>query len=878
VKDAWDDSLSPGSRFSVITFGTPTALYQQSVSSTVKPRQRLRSRFINIIDPDDIVPFVYNIARTRFATLKKELKIPDPLPRARELLLGLLRAGTQLTIGHSDNNDGRVGKLLLGILHFLSPDSTPGAHIGRVILRTGPQHFLRISENESATMQRLIIAGEHNNMAQLLRTHSMVAYFSEWKGFVDLSPTSNHPRALGNRGADDLRMSLLPAILNADARQSIPTKIEYRIFVKSSIAPNIFEAAKLCYQIQGDGGVLEEEMKLGFAPAANDTVSSSSCFHKSNWILMYLQYPCFYFVLSQTEVAFSFVAAEDFSDKAWLAVLSGRVELVDCFGFSHPVTLPLGIECPPLTDLRNPGTNIFPKHAMLWALVAQVSHTMEYESDQEVTLCNKARLICEHIDALVGASSPELFCANLRIIFDEVDATWRTTLVDEVDIETQETEVIRDFVPNSAKGAVRRKLIRLLLDANPERQYGEEYRRVTLSEVERRKPGHFLKCFKQVPRVPSFGKSLAGYASVLQAAKGSFMDGPSRRIAEAKRSLALNHLRLSMIVIHAIINSQIFPPPTWLLDYTKPPQIALLWDAGLTFLISAIGVLFTADHALVNTLSRLRPKEPAMSDYGKLIRAAFAIAVADEQQELEEQFPGNAAAEIRLRVWSESRISDIKEMIGNPVGTPKWPCPFPPSTDYALWFLAVAQLGRLRHIAGLITNIGAIGPSRVGKSELMTAIFDIDRSVFNPGADDQARTLDVRAYRSGQLLLLDCPGLNEGSETARYATSFVMDLLHVFIVVLDYKEAATETTKEALRSLAGQLVERKTQPFRIILNRVDEAISPRTSTDPDHWARDINARKQHVIRELQRQFNNRDYVETLISRPHPTFPDRRFSK
>jgi hypothetical protein len=58
VKGAWDDStsLSPSSRFSVITFATPTALYQHSVTTKAKPPTQLRSRFINVIDPDDIVP------------------------------------------------------------------------------------------------------------------------------------------------------------------------------------------------------------------------------------------------------------------------------------------------------------------------------------------------------------------------------------------------------------------------------------------------------------------------------------------------------------------------------------------------------------------------------------------------------------------------------------------------------------------------------------------------------------------------------------------------------------------------------------------------------------------------------------------------------
>jgi hypothetical protein len=285
VKDAWDDSLSPSSRFSVITFATPTALYQPSVTNKVKPRRQLRSRFINIIDPDDIVPFAYNTARAKFATLKQGLTIPDLLSKARDPLLGLLKAGVQLAIGFGDNNDVRVAKLLLGILHFLSPGNAPGAHIGRIILHTGSRHFLRISENESATMQRLIRAGRRNNMEQLLRNHSMDAYFSEWNGFVDLSQMSNRSSALGNRTADDFRTSLVPVVLNAEARQSVPTKIEYRVFFQSSVACNIFEAAKLCYRQQGDGRVLDEMMELDFAPAANNTVSSSSCFHKSDLAL-----------------------------------------------------------------------------------------------------------------------------------------------------------------------------------------------------------------------------------------------------------------------------------------------------------------------------------------------------------------------------------------------------------------------------------------------------------------------------------------------------------------------------------------------------------------------------------------------------------------
>jgi hypothetical protein len=139
VKDAWDDSLLPGSRVSVTTFGAPTALYHQSVTNKVKPRRWLRSRFINIIDPDDIVPFAYNIAKAKFATLKQELGIPDPLPKARDVLLGLLQAGVQLAIGYCDNHDASVAKLLLGILHFLSPGSAPGVHIG--IWTYNPAHW-----------------------------------------------------------------------------------------------------------------------------------------------------------------------------------------------------------------------------------------------------------------------------------------------------------------------------------------------------------------------------------------------------------------------------------------------------------------------------------------------------------------------------------------------------------------------------------------------------------------------------------------------------------------------------------------------------------------------------------------------------------------
>jgi hypothetical protein len=600
-----------------------------------------------------------------------------------------------------------------------------------------------------------------------------------------------------------------------------------------------------------------------------------------------------FFVLSQTEAVFFFIAAEDFGDKAWLAVFSGSVELVDCFRFSHAVTFPLGIECPSLTNLRTPATSFFIKHVMLRALVAQVSYTLAYTSDQEVPLCNEARLICQYIDALVAASSPELFCANLRVTFDEVAAAWRTMLVDEVDVEASGSEEIKDFLPYSAKGSVRGRLTDLLLYANPKKQYKKIYRRVTFSEVEQRIPGHFSNCFEQVPRVPSFAEALNGYARALQLAKGPSMGRPSGRMDELRRSSALDHLRLSMIALHAIINSQIFPPPKWLLQYPevnhKRRTFAIGFVAGgvasalatagagaIVIAAAYIGCLVTG-HTINNTIIRLRTphvNELAMSSYDKLLRTAFTIAVADKQQE--EQFPGNAAAEIRLRDWSDNEASTLHEMIGNHVGALKWPWPLPPSKDYALWFRAVAQIGRLRHAAEHLTNIGAIGPSRVGKSELMTLIFNIDRSVFSPGADDQARTLDVRAYRSGQHLFLDCPGLNEGSETARYATSFAMDLLDVFIVVLDYKEAATETTRDALRLLAGQLVERTTQPFRILLNRIDEGISPRTSADPDHWAKDIDTRKRHVIQELRRQLNNRDYVETLVSRPHPTLPDRRF--
>lgn len=569
-------------------------------------------------------------------------------------------------------------------------------------------------------------------------------------------------------------------------------------------------------------------------------------------------------------------------DRLWAILFTATdrsLFLVDVFGRKHAVKPDEGIVCPNLTDSRNSTTASFLKAAMLRAVVLQLSHVSTLNVEEETKLCEEAMEIARLVDSATINSSPFAVLKNLRASFKEVHDMWSTILVHEGHATLPETALEGDvaFIPQSASGLVRTRLLRLIRGIRRSKigPQGEP----TVAEVDSMSIEAYATRWSAhddlsaAKGVPSFQGDLLAYSEALRV---------DQNLPVSRRTGAthLVNLRATMIVAHAIINAQLLPIPEQIF---QPGECGgLVLAAGVTGLVvgsalwwTGFGLILGISSYFMLTMTGValeevfQPTTPTVF-YAQLLKAALdrlalhapAPLVSRTAETLLAPLERLAPAEIAAQVTDASKTA--------------WRFKLQPSIGFYRWILIVATIGQLRLSAPRMSLVGTVGPVRIGKSRCLTRLFGLAQAIFAHGGGNASRTMEIRVHKVASALVVDCPGLDEMDAQLRQATSMATELLDVIIVVVNYSMVDATGTGTQLQLLARLLLERNGQPVCILLNRVDEAISKNTSDRPDYWLEDARQRKALFISHLRNHLGGQTHLDSHIATTHPTQPNLQF--
>ena len=262
-RNVWEHNTTSSSHLSVITFGCPTVMYHPKRTANTSITTEQRRLFHNVIDPNDLVPLAYNVARANFNHICKLFNLNDSgvLDSARSLLAD----GVKLALDIVGVNDG-PWRLLVALLKFGTPSSAIGVHVGTIVLLMGARDFRRITQDYRGTMTALFQAGlSCDTLDSIRQPHCMESYYGKWNTFSGY--TANPPAAFGP--AFDLPTTIVPDVdvSSVNVRQT-ETGLNFTVLLDTIVAQQTFDVGRL--RIGKDSAVKNCNLPLDlkFSPAS----------------------------------------------------------------------------------------------------------------------------------------------------------------------------------------------------------------------------------------------------------------------------------------------------------------------------------------------------------------------------------------------------------------------------------------------------------------------------------------------------------------------------------------------------------------------------------------------------------------------------------
>lgn len=155
------------------------------------------------------------------------------------------------------------------------------------------------------------------------------------------------------------------------------------------------------------------------------------------------------------------------------------------------------------------------------------------------------------------------------------------------------------------------------------------------------------------------------------------------------------------------------------------------------------------------------------------------------------------------------------------------------------------SIARLAKAKSQHINLLLIGPTAVGKSSTINAMFNMEKAKVGEGVDPE--TKKITSYTIDNLTLWDTPGLGDGAEEDRRYLKMIKDklcekdqngnaLIDLVLVILDASQKDIGTAYDCINSVLIPTLGEEAARKRILiaLNQCDQAMKGR------HWNMELN--------------------------------------
>ncbi|CEH15236.1 CGI-141-RELATED/LIPASE CONTAINING PROTEIN [Ceraceosorus bombacis] len=859
-------------RVSVITFGAPTVVLQEK-NTHASPDDatlfRTHHHFMVSMDP---VPFAYTHLRSLLRTTSLNLASNETLMRGLVELLVLPLHTIHPTVSFAT----RDALMLLLKWTIESLDShTPSLHSGNLLISDGDS-FTKVTNDDFRLRADLSATGLIQNADGPLsdgtfQQHAMDHYVRK----VMVAARHHFPARIPARSSLDSALQFKQTLISSDMHCTMTGEQQADNFTFRITATPTSVGALALVRVENEG----ESPPLRYDLKRIEGTSTSVTY------------------------TFTHRVALESSGEEWPRLygqLSTQMCAIDLFGERHVIP-PFGIRTPPLREVMSPS----PEDVFRTVLIHCQLHWLQ-QSFEDRPIGLHYREQAQYIDQILGRASPHLFITNLPRLWPLIVQAWKLTPATAQSYTP--ANPISAFVPKMHDQQMQNLfngLISRMLDSNVERQMTalirvrrQDSTEEPLSSYRRSQKDHeakkIWKSWRSYPdgalrhvAMPSlvasldeYGLKVARYGDLMRRcndlredeialedrledgageSNGSLvakinsaraeLDATEAELAQAGIDLttATATLQQTFVFLHSVFNTQLLAPSPWLFkrSFTARAHQRLL-DALL--------------HARLSQWpgSKFLSGNSTHDDYKPIFyeRSLRLLVQACNLQPSDSIF----ALETRLsRTEMNFHALDFaRDFAQRAYYRPSQFC-------LNHWIPFVRLSGDLRRkILPQHTIIGAVGPSRQGKSTLLTQLWSFPESVFGPGAEDRYRTCVSRTAtppRTTEVTVVDLPGLDEQLEAVRRETAQTFGILDVFVVVLSFSNVHTMgSVEQALRWVAQRIVERRLPPFRILLNKFDDTVEFRE--DP-HSARYKDKLDKYVRTKIA---DIRDRKELIVSR------------
>jgi len=171
------------------------------------------------------------------------------------------------------------------------------------------------------------------------------------------------------------------------------------------------------------------------------------------------------------------------------------------------------------------------------------------------------------------------------------------------------------------------------------------------------------------------------------------------------------------------------------------------------------------------------------------------------------------------------------------------------------------SIGRLAQAKAQSINLLLVGPTAVGKSSTINAMFNMEKAKVGEGVDPETKT--ITSYTIENLTIWDTPGLGDGVEEDKRYLKMIRDklcekdqqgnaLIDLVLVILDAGQKDIGTAYDCINSVLIPTLGEENARNRILiaLNQCDQAMKGR------HWNMELNEPDLTLISYLDQKANS----------------------
>ncbi|KAL2676444.1 hypothetical protein Neosp_010202 [[Neocosmospora] mangrovei] len=782
---------------STITFGAPSPMVVESPTTTARLRSRFRRNFHHIINPDDPVPFLASLSMQTIQSMMNKLR------EVFEALLPSFKA-------HS-------GALAL-IFRLWSIGDDKFAHFGRLYLLgiEGGSEQSRVPSRET-------------------RFHVM-DHYNYCIGDIPLNENLVRLSDTGEMQPDTLRQHCLP--FSNPIRGGICTiKDEMAVVSVTLDAPL---AGYFIPRISFETQIAERDVTGFFCERRirEDAVTI--------------------YIMQRGEGRELLEAADNLQEALFIH---------DSFGYRTRLVVE-HLEHASLKDLEMLTTYESIRQVMIIALADQLSnvHMLRVREDAQaepITLTAKTRRIARIIDDLVRNANPCLVQENRAESLANVEVIWGS--------RRNEGRGMPGGYDNPRECEEElEELLSLMFNSFDETGKGGKRLR---HDPEADNPS--LRTVH--PELRSLEQALKLFSHNLYHRPPNEAERVQLAIEQTKKLLA------TMKFCHFVILTQLTAQKDWFFKvkqlnvigaiasgttslvtvYTMLARLTLLsgWvgaSVGLGVTAAAQGILYTWEWWKVE-------RQAFQSEYDRILKLTtdalgipYSPFTCSLEFAIQDKLKEDVAQDSRSRVkrWTneiKTGLDDLTRGILS-VGSPE------PTTFWARWMFRVERIAQLRRYINEKTNIGVMGPTEAGKSELLTTLTGTPQHFFGSGFGSRSRTLEIQSYapqdKTG--VFHDCPGFDDQIDEVRQMARLFQDIFDILIIVLKCDSERSLSTERSIKEIADLLKRRRDpRPFRILLSKVD--LVDFNDEEPERFTEAIVDFKRSMVERIRAELEE-NYV------------------